>query len=121
MGLLQKERVLTYLDTPKTILTQRSIYKLTAELPPMVRILGSHSRDPSSSPGNRTTLLGNRADLGLILLHRTNKRPTVLTLSATTCEQVAVSPETAMGCRRIRFLQAEREINVPCPLTTYKT
>ena len=35
MGLLQKERVLTYPDTPKTILTQRSIYKLTAELPPM--------------------------------------------------------------------------------------
>ena len=38
---------------------------------------------------------------------RTNKRPTVLALSATTCEQVAVSPEIAMGCRRTRFLQAE--------------
>ena len=36
-----------------------------------------------------------------------SKRPTVLALSATTCEQVAVSPETAMGCRRIRFLQAK--------------
>ena len=35
MGLLQKERVLTYPDTPKTILSQRSAYKLTAELPPM--------------------------------------------------------------------------------------
>ena len=35
MGLLQKERVLTYPDTLKTILTQRSAYKLTAELPPM--------------------------------------------------------------------------------------
>ena len=35
MGLLQKERVLTYPDTPKTILSQRSVYKLTAELPPM--------------------------------------------------------------------------------------
>ena len=35
MGLLQKERVLTYPDTPNTILTQRSTYKLTAELPPM--------------------------------------------------------------------------------------
>ena len=33
------------------------------------------------------------------------KRPIVLALSATTCEQVAVSPETAMGCHRIRFLQ----------------
>ena len=35
MGLLQKERVLTYPDTPKTILTQSSAYKLTAELPNM--------------------------------------------------------------------------------------
>ena len=35
MGLLQKERVLTYPDTPKTILTRSSAYKLTAELPPM--------------------------------------------------------------------------------------
>ena len=35
MGLLQTERVLTYPDTPKTILTHRSTYKLTAELPPM--------------------------------------------------------------------------------------
>ena len=38
---------------------------------------------------------------------RTNKRPSVLALSATTCEQVAVSTETAMVCHRIRFLQAE--------------
>ena len=58
-------------------------------------------------------VLGNRADPGLILLCRTNKRPTVLALSATTYVQVAVSPETAMGCRRIRFLQAERDITVP--------
>ena len=35
------------------------------------------------------------------------KRPTVLALSATTWEQVAVSPKTATGCCRIRFLQAE--------------
>ena len=35
------------------------------------------------------------------------KRPTVLALSATTYEQVAVSPETVMGCHRIRFLQAK--------------
>ena len=34
-------------------------------------------------------------------------RPTVLALSATTREQVAVSLETAMGCRRIRFLQSK--------------
>ena len=52
-------------------------------------------------------MLGNREDPGLILLCRTNKRPTVLALSATTCAQVAVSPETAMGCRRIRFLQED--------------
>ena len=58
-------------------------------------------------------VLGNRADPGLILLCRTNKRPTVLALSATTCAQVAVSPETAMGCRRISFLQAERGVTVP--------
>ena len=44
-------------------------------------------------------------------------RPTVLALSAATYEQVAVSPKTAMGCRRIRFLQAERGITVPYPLT----
>ena len=50
-------------------------------------------------------LLGNRADPGCKPLLRTNKRPTVLALSATTCEQVVVSPETAMGCRRIRSLQ----------------
>ena len=31
-------------------------------------------------------------------------RPTMLALSATTYEQVAVSPEIAMGCRRIKFL-----------------
>ena len=31
----------------------------------------------------------------------------MLALSATTCEQVVVSPETAMGCHRTRFLQAE--------------
>ena len=49
----------------------------------------------------------------------TNKRPIVLALSATACEQVAVSPETAMGCRRIRFLQVERDITVPYPLITY--
>ena len=49
---------------------------------------------------------------------RTNKRPTVLALLATTCEQVAVSPETAMGCRRIRFLQAKRGITVTQPLIT---
>ena len=42
-------------------------------------------------------MLGSRAYLGLILMCRTNKRPTVLALSATTCAQVAVSPETAMG------------------------
>ena len=40
------------------------------------------------------------------LIH-TKKRPIVLALSATNCEQVAVSPETAMGCRRIKFLQEE--------------
>ena len=68
---------------------------------------------------NDKGLLGNREDPGLILLCRTNKRPTVLALSATTCAQVAVSPETAMGCRRIRFLQAERDITVPYPLLTY--
>ena len=54
------------------------------------------------------SLLGNREDPGLIPICHTNKRPTVLALSATTCAQVTVSPETAMGCRRIRFLQAER-------------
>ena len=58
-------------------------------------------------------VLGNRADPSLILICRTNKRPTVLALSATTCAQVAVSPETAMGCRIIRFLQAERDVTVP--------
>ena len=31
----------------------------------------------------------------------------MLALSATTCKQVAVSLETTMGCRRIRFLQAQ--------------
>ena len=66
-----------------------------------------------SSTGNGINLLHNRADPGLILLLCTNKRPTVLALSAKTCEQVAVSTETAMGCRRIRFLQAERDIIVP--------
>ena len=35
MGLLQKKGVLTYPDTPKTILTHSSAYKLTAELPNM--------------------------------------------------------------------------------------
>ena len=34
-------------------------------------------------------------------------RPTVLALSAKTYEQVSVSPETAIGCHRIRFLQAK--------------
>ena len=63
--------------------------------------------------GSDQLLLGNRADPGLNLLSRTNKRPTVLALSATTCAQVAVSPETAMGCRRIMFLHAERGITVP--------
>ena len=58
-------------------------------------------------------LLGNRADPGLNLLSHTNKRPTVLALSATTYAQVEISPETTMGCRRIRFLQAERDITVP--------
>ena len=32
-------------------------------------------------------------------------RPTVLALLATTYEQVVVSPETTMGCHKIRFLQ----------------
>ena len=79
----------------------------------LVRILSSHPRDPGSSPDNGTNLLGNRADPGLILLCRTNKRPTMLALSETTCPQVVVSPETAMGCHRIRFLQAKRDITVP--------
>ena len=64
-------------------------------------------------------MLGNREDPSLILSRRTNKGPTVLALLATTYEHVAVSPKTAMECRKIRFLQAEREITVPCPLTTY--
>ena len=38
-------------------------------------------------------MLGDREDPGLNLLCRTNKRPTVLALSATTYAQVAVSPE----------------------------
>ena len=42
-------------------------------------------------------MLGNRADPGLNLLCRTNKRPTVLALSATTYAQVVVSPKTTMG------------------------
>ena len=45
-------------------------------------------------------VLGNRADPGLILLCRTNKRPTVLALSATTCAQVAVSPESGFCKQR---------------------
>ena len=35
------------------------------------------------------------------------KRPIVLALSATTYEHVTVSPETTMGCHKIKFLQAE--------------
>ena len=62
--------------------------------------------------------LGNREDPGLILLCHTNKRPTVLALLATTCVQVAVSPETAMWCRRIRFLQAEE--GYYCTFSLYK-
>ena len=53
-------------------------------------------------------VVGNKADPGSYTFIFTPKnRPTVLALSVTTCKHVAVSPETAMGCRRIRFLQAE--------------
>ena len=45
-------------------------------------------------------------------------RPTMLALSATTYEQVAVSPETAMGCHRIRFLQAKEGYYCTFILTT---
>ena len=55
---------------------------------------------------------GLRADPGFYTINfAPTKRPTVLALSATTCEHVAVSPETAMGCRRIRFLQVEEGYN----------
>ena len=40
-------------------------------------------------------------------IYQPTKRPIVLALLETTYEQVAVSPETAMGCHRIRFLQVE--------------
>ena len=50
-----------------------------------------------------------RPEFFTFYLH-TNKRPTVLALSVTTCEQVAVSPKTVMGCHRIRFLQEKRGI-----------
>ena len=57
----------------------------------------------------RNQFVGLRADPGsYAFISAPTNRPTVLALSATTCEQVTVSPETAMGCRRIRFLQAER-------------
>ena len=58
-------------------------------------------------------LLGNRVDPGLNLLCRTNKRPTVLALLETTCEQVAVSPETAMGAVESGFYKQKRDISVP--------
>ena len=52
--------------------------------------------------------IGLRADPGsYTFIFAPTKRATVLALSATACEQVAVSPETAMGCCRIRFLQEE--------------
>ena len=43
------------------------------------------------------------------------KIPTVLALSATTCEQVAVSPEIAMG--ESGFWKQKRDITVPLALT----
>ena len=52
--------------------------------------------------------VGHRADLGSYTFNfAPTKRTTVLALSTTTCEQVGVSPETAMGCCRIRFLQVK--------------
>ena len=49
-----------------------------------------------------------REDLGsYTFIFQPTKRPIVLALSTKTCEQVAVSPEIAMGCHRIRVLQAE--------------
>ena len=54
------------------------------------------------------TMLGLRADLGYYtFIFAPTKGATVLALLEKTCEQVAISPETAMGCRRTRFLQAE--------------
>ena len=51
-----------------------------------------------------TLLLGNRAESGLILLCRTNKRPTVLALSATTRAQVAKShPKQLWGAAESGF------------------
>ena len=49
MGLLQKERVLTYPDTPKTILSQHSAYKLTAGLLPMEYALQHNRREDVDS------------------------------------------------------------------------
>ena len=70
------------------------------------------------SESMKKTPVGLRADPGsYTFIFAPTKRPTVLALSATTCEQVAISPETAMGCRRIRFLQAE-EGNY-CTLSLY--
>ena len=51
---------------------------------------------------------------------RTNKRPTVLALSETTCEQVAVSPETAMGCRKLGFYEQKKDITVALAFIDYK-
>ena len=52
--------------------------------------------------------VGLREDPGFYnFIFAPTKIPIVLALSETTCEHVAVSPETAMGCHRIRFLQAE--------------
>ena len=78
-----------------------------------------HAVNPRKAPTIKAEIekllkvLGNRADPGLILLYRTNKRPTVLALSATTCAQVAVSPETARGAVESGFYKQKRDITVP--------
>ena len=66
---------------------------------------GNNIKNPFPKSETKTKGVGLRADLGsyAFILAPTN-RPRVLALSATTCEQVAISPETTMGCHRISFL-----------------
>jgi len=46
----------------------------------------------------------------LMINFAATNRPSSLALSATTCKQVAVSPEVTMGSCKTRFLHTERDI-----------
>ena len=95
--------------TPAKYLLRKIYYSKEIKLHELL-IIDQLAKDPlcSLNRDHRPIGVGLRVDLGSnAFIFAPTNWPTVLALLATTCEQVAVSPETAMGCRKIRFLQAK--------------